>query len=235
MMLLAAVLLALAAQEIPAQKGLVNDFAGVLDADSRDKVQRTCEGVLQGKKFALVVVTVKSLGGSSVEEFTVRLGNKWGIGQKKANNGVVFLLAMAEHKIRIENGYGVEAHLTDIESKQIIERIIVPRMKEGKTGEAVSAGAEALAARLGGAEIPAGLEVKPPEINVLMIVVIVIAIIVVLCILSAVFAGNPVAWVAAIAEASSSSSSSSSGSSSSSSNSGSGGGSFGGGGASGDW
>lgn len=232
--LLLAVLLALsAAQDYPTQKGLVNDFAGVLDGDSKAKVQDLCDGLLRSKKFVLVVVTVPSLQDKSVEEFTVGLANRWKIGEKKKDNGVVFLIAPTDRKLRIENGYGVEGHLTDLESSHIIEQIILPRMKEGKTAEGILCGTQALAAKLGGGEIPAGLEVKKAEFNVLLIVVIVVGVIIVLCILSAVMAGSPVAWIAAIADSSSSSRGSSS--SSDNSSSGSGGGSFGGGGSSGSW
>jgi uncharacterized protein len=78
-----------------------------------------------------VVVTLKSLQGTSVEDFGYQLGRHWGIGQKGRNNGVLLIVAPNERKVRIEVGYGLEGKLTDAVTKLIIEGGIIPRFRAG--------------------------------------------------------------------------------------------------------
>lgn len=229
-----------AAQDFRAQEGLVNDFAKVLDGDSRAKVYSACEGLRTDHKFVLVVVTVPSLQGMSVEDYTVRLANKWGVGQKGSNNGVVFLIAPNERKLRIENGYGTETTLTDIETKRIIESVIIPRMKEKNTAQAIVDGTAALVGRLGGTTT--GPPPSPPEDSMSPAMIlgifaaVILGILLLVIILNVTSGGGGGGILGAISSGfSSSSGSSSSSSSSSSGSSGSDGGSFGGGGASGSW
>src|SRR6185295_8685552 len=139
--------------EYPKQAGLVNDFAGVLDVPTKARITATLEGLEKSKNFVLVVVTVKSLEGRSAEDYTVGLANAWGIGQKGKNNGVVFLVAPGDRALRVENGYGAEGTLTDIESKLLMEERVVPAFKEGRIAEGIVAGTEALAAKLGGGAV----------------------------------------------------------------------------------
>jgi uncharacterized protein len=103
--------------QYPRKEGVVNDYAGILDPASRSKIEQSLRGLQAAKNFVMVLVTVKSLDGQSIEEYGVGLANAWKIGEKGKNNGIVFLIAPHEHKVRIENGYGTEGTLTDIESK----------------------------------------------------------------------------------------------------------------------
>src|SRR5205085_8601810 len=77
----------------------------------------------------LVVVTLKSLQGTSIEDFGVQLGRHWQVGQKGKNNGALLIVAPNEHKVRIEVGYGLEGTLTDAITRLIIENSILPRFK----------------------------------------------------------------------------------------------------------
>src|SRR5712691_96340 len=77
----------------------------------------------------LVVVTLKSLQGTSIEQLGVELGRRWQIGRKDKNNGVLLIVVPSVRKVRIEVGYGLEGTLTDAISKLIIENAIVPRFR----------------------------------------------------------------------------------------------------------
>jgi uncharacterized protein len=218
------------ASKFPAREGLVNDFAGVLDAPAKANVLAAVEALRDKHQYVLVVVTVKSLHGMSIEDYGNKLANRWGIGKKKEDNGVVFLVAPGEKKVRIEVGYGVEERLTDIDSKTVIEGIVIPRFKNGKIAEGIQTGTQAIAARLGGGVIPKGLVVEKPRLSLGAVILIIAIVLVILIILCAAGGGNFLGGVVgAIA------SSDSGGGSSSSSDGGGGGGSFGGGGASGSW
>lgn len=228
MSLAIAFVLSLSLGDYPKQTGLVNDFAGVLDAPSKARIASIVEGIEKSKNFVLVVVTVKSLEGRPVEDYTVGLANAWGIGQKGKNNGIMFLIAPADRALRVENGYGAEGTLTDIESKFLMEERVVPKFKEGRISEGIVAGTEALAAKLGGREISAQpAKQETPKIPGWLIIVVIIVILLLMCHPM----GREFLWIALQVAASSSGK----GGGSSKGSSGSGGGKFGGGGASSKW
>jgi uncharacterized protein len=120
-----------ATPEFPALSGRVVDDAGVLDSSTREalRAKLAAHEVRTGNQ--IVVATVRSLHGNSVEEYANRLFRRWQLGQKGVNNGVLLLHALDERKIRIEVGYGPEGTLTDAISKFIIQNDITPRFKAG--------------------------------------------------------------------------------------------------------
>ena len=74
-------------------------------------------------------MTLKSLQGTSIEDYGYQLGRAWGIGQKGKNNGALLIVAPNERKVRIEVGYGLEGALTDAVTRLIIENAILPRFR----------------------------------------------------------------------------------------------------------
>jgi uncharacterized protein len=94
-------------------QGYVNDFAGVLSAPAKAQLTALCTEVDQKAHAQIAVVTVKSLGGQPVEDFTIDLATKWGVGPKQSASGVMILLATEDRKSRIEVGYGLEPILPD--------------------------------------------------------------------------------------------------------------------------
>ena len=91
----------------------VNDFAHVLNQDTISKVDSLCEQVDHEAHSQIAVVTINSLDGSDIESYAVDLYKNWGIGDKVSNRGVLILLAVGDHKFRIEVGYGLEPILPD--------------------------------------------------------------------------------------------------------------------------
>ena len=90
----------------------------------------------------LVVVTLKSLQGTSIEDYGYQLGRHWQIGQKDKNNGVLLIVAPNERKVRIEVGYGLEGTLTDAVTRLIIENSITPRFKVSDYAGGIKRGVE---------------------------------------------------------------------------------------------
>ncbi len=91
----------------------VNDFAGVLDAQTQASLNDLCQQVEQKANAQIAVVTVKSLDGQDIDSYTQALYQKWGIGAKKTDRGVLILLAIQDRKRSIHTGYGVEPILPD--------------------------------------------------------------------------------------------------------------------------
>jgi uncharacterized protein len=113
----------------PALTGRVVDEAGLMDAATRTALIEQLAGLEQKTTDQLVVVTLKSLQGTSIEDYGYQLGRHWQIGQKDKSNGVLLIVAPNERKVRIEVGYGLEGTLTDAVTKLIIESSILPRFK----------------------------------------------------------------------------------------------------------
>ncbi|HMK80845.1 MAG TPA: TPM domain-containing protein [Xanthobacteraceae bacterium] len=141
-----------ATAEFPALTGRVVDDAGVLDNATREALRAKLQA-LEGKTGdQLVVVTVKSLHGSAVEDYANRLFRHWHLGEKGRNNGVLFLHAVSERKLRIEVGYGLEATLTDAISKLILLNAVTPRFKANDFNGGTMRGVDAIIAVLSGDE-----------------------------------------------------------------------------------
>jgi uncharacterized protein len=94
-------------------QGYVNDFAGVLSAGTQARLAALCGEVDQKTKAQIAVVTIHNLEGYSIEDFANRLYQRWGIGPKSDNRGVLILLAVDDHRYRVEVGYGLEPILPD--------------------------------------------------------------------------------------------------------------------------
>jgi len=91
----------------------VNDFAHVLDQTTVAQVDNICLQLDQKAKAQIAVVTINTLDGADIEGYAVALYKQWGIGSKATDHGVLILLAVQDHKYRIEVGYGLEPILTD--------------------------------------------------------------------------------------------------------------------------
>ncbi len=109
---------------LPTLTGRIVDQAGLLDASSQKTLTQKLATLEAKSTDQLVVVTVTSLQGTSIEDFALQLFNFWHLGQKDKNNGVLFIVAPSEHKVRIEVGYGLEQRLTNAAASKIIESII---------------------------------------------------------------------------------------------------------------
>ena len=94
-------------------QGYVNDFANVLSADAKQKLTALCAEVDSKAGAQIAVVTVSSLHGEEIEQYSVDLATHWGVGPKDKSRGVMILFAPSEHKYRFEVGYGLEEILPD--------------------------------------------------------------------------------------------------------------------------
>jgi len=145
--------LALAKLDLPQPVGYVNDFASLLSQQEKNILERKLQSYEKQSGNEIVVVTVRNLQGTTVEDFAVRLFEKWKIGKKGKDNGVLLLVAKEERKIRIEVGYGLEPNLTDAQSYEIISRIISPAFKAGNFNQGIANGIDAIIKTISGEEV----------------------------------------------------------------------------------
>jgi uncharacterized protein len=151
--LVAALLLfavAAAALEVPYLGGRVNDLAGMLSDDAESRFTARLAQLENDQGAQVVVLTIPSLEGDSIEDFSLRAAQTWQIGQEGHDNGVVMVIARDERLVRIEVGYGLEGALTDAESGRIIRGLITPRFRSGDFDGGVEAALEAIEAEVRG-------------------------------------------------------------------------------------
>ena len=139
-----------AALEIPALKTRVNDHAGLLSPATESHLEQALLDFEQSDSTQIVVLTVQSLEGESLEDFSMQVAEKWKVGQKDLDNGAILLIAKNDRKVRIEVGYGLEGSLTDMISGRIIRNVIVPAFRAGKFDQGVANGVAAMMAAVKG-------------------------------------------------------------------------------------
>ncbi|KQT84868.1 hypothetical protein ASG51_02025 [Methylobacterium sp. Leaf465] len=134
----------------PALTGRVVDGAGLLKPEDRTVLETKLKAYEDKTSDQVVVATVPSLQGRTVEDYANRLFRAWKLGQAKTDNGALLLVAPNERKVRIEVGYGLEGALTDALSKVIITTAITPRFKTGDYAGGINAGVDAVLSILAG-------------------------------------------------------------------------------------
>jgi uncharacterized protein len=123
--------------------GYVSDFAGVIDPASKAQLEAYCAAVERATGAQMALVTVATLEGEPVEDAANAIFRNWGVGVKGSNEGVMVLLAIGEHRKRLEVGYGLERVLPDARVGDI-RREMSPALRDGRYGEAMMAAAQSI-------------------------------------------------------------------------------------------
>jgi uncharacterized protein len=132
------------AQSFPQPQGYVSDFANIVDPFDRDILESRLQVLADENGAEVAVVTIVSLDGDTIEDYAVRLFENWGIGQAGADNGVLFITALAERMVRIEVGYGLEPVITDGRAGRILDNEVLPYFRDGDYSAGILAGAAAI-------------------------------------------------------------------------------------------
>ena len=133
------------ALQVPQLKGRVNDYAALLSTATARQLEAGLAQLESTDSTQIVVLTIPSLKGDSLEDFSMRVVETWQIGQKGKDNGALLLVSKNDRKIRIEVGYGLEGKLTDLVSGRIIRNVIVPQFKSGRYDQGIIDGVAAIA------------------------------------------------------------------------------------------
>lgn len=134
----------------PALTGRIVDNSNLLNAEARARIEEKLKAHEEKTTDQLVVATLPSLQGYTIEEFANRLFRAWKLGEQAKNNGVLLLVAPSERKVRIEVGYGLEGALTDALSKVIITTAVAPKFKNGDFAGGIEGGVDAILSILTG-------------------------------------------------------------------------------------
>jgi uncharacterized protein len=126
----------------------VNDYARLLSGETRQRLESRLTEREQATGAQMVVAIFRSLEGESLEDFSVRLAERWRVGQKSLDNGVILLVFVQERRMRLEVGYGLEPVLPDAVAAQIIREAIGPRFREQRYADGLEAAVDAVYARV---------------------------------------------------------------------------------------
>jgi uncharacterized protein len=128
--------------------GRVIDRAEVIPAANEAQLNGRLAALEKDTADQLVLVTLPSLKGATIEQIGRSLGNGWGIGRADVDNGVLLIVAPSERKVRIEVGLGLEGLLTDQRAAQIIAKML-PSFRRNQPTEAIAIGVNEITAVLG--------------------------------------------------------------------------------------
>jgi uncharacterized protein len=156
-----ALALPLSARDVPYLAGRVNDTAGMLSPAARQRIEGELAALEKQTGAQVAVLTIDSLDGEALEDYSVRVAKTWKLGQQGKDNGVLFLVAKNDRKMRIEVGYGLEPLLTDLQTHVILDEIVRPAFQSGDFAGGIGKGVDAIAAAVRGLGVPKS--VKPED------------------------------------------------------------------------
>ena len=139
--------------DVPHLSSHVNDTAQMIPPVVRERLENKL-AVFEGKTGAQVgVLTVPSLGGEVLEQYSMRVARTWKLGRKDQDDGVLLLIVRDDRKMRIEVGYGLESKLTDAHCRRILDNVIRPAFRNGDLGGGMEAGVDAILGTLEGRDV----------------------------------------------------------------------------------
>lgn len=142
------------ALDVPFLSGRVNDHARMLDSETTARLEQTLKDHEAKTGQQVVVLTVPSLEGDALEDFSLKVSRTWKLGRAGKNDGILVLIARDDRKMRIEVGYGLEGTLPDALCGRIIRDEMVPRFRENDFSGGISAGVDAVLSVLAGDYTP---------------------------------------------------------------------------------
>ena len=122
-------------ENFPQPTGAVNDFASIISPDTKEAMESLSQEILEKTGTAVVVATFKTIGDNAPDTYANVLYEKWGIGKKGEDKGVLIFLVLDQRKVRIETGYGVEDILPDGLIGSILDEQVVPLLKQGQNSQ----------------------------------------------------------------------------------------------------
>jgi len=138
---------------VPSIDGRVNDHAGLLPPERAQHLDQRLGEYEKKTGHQFVLLTVESLEGDALEDFSLRTVEQWKVGRKKVDDGLLLLIVKKERKVRIEVGYGLEGSITDATSSRVIRRIVAPAFRSNDYAGGIE---QAFTALMDADQTPAG-------------------------------------------------------------------------------
>ncbi|MGB9151131.1 MAG: YgcG family protein, partial [Burkholderiales bacterium] len=139
---------------IPELRAHVNDLTGTLDLQQQARIEQALKALEAKKGAQLAVLVVATTQPETIDQFGIRVADKWKIGRKKIDDGAILIVAKDDRRLRIETGYGLEGALNDATASRIINEVIVPLFKQGDFAGGIEAGVARMAQVIEGEPLP---------------------------------------------------------------------------------
>lgn len=142
-------------QPVPALSAHVTDTVGLLPEGRRQALESQLVQLEKDKGAQLAVLIVSTTRPEPIESYSLRVAEAWRLGRKGVDDGVLFIVARDDRRMRVEVGYGLEGAVPDAIAKRIVAEVVAPRFKAGDFPGGIEAGVAALVARINGEALPA--------------------------------------------------------------------------------
>jgi uncharacterized protein len=130
--------------EIPELKRPVMDLVGILKPEEVSIIENKILNLQKEKGSQIAVLIIPSTGELPIEDYSIRVAEKWKLGRKGVDDGVLFLIAYNDRKMRIEVGYGLEGAIPDAKAKQILDDFVRPHFKNNNFYKGIDTGVDLL-------------------------------------------------------------------------------------------
>ncbi|MFA5397982.1 MAG: TPM domain-containing protein, partial [Methanogenium sp.] len=135
--------------DVPEYHNWVNDYANVIDDDVESVLNNTIAEFEEKTSSEITVVTINSLDGENLEDFSMKIADNWKVGKEDKDNGIMLLFAIAEKRVRLEVGYGLEGVINDAKAGRILDDCVVEFRDEGDYTNAAKNGVECIIQEIG--------------------------------------------------------------------------------------
>src|SRR3989338_3070382 len=134
--------------------GFVNDFAGIIEAETKQQLEQKLSAFAATTSNEIAVVTINNLDGDYIENFSAQLFKEWGVGKANEDNGILLLVAVDDRQMRIEVGYGLEGALTDAQANWIINNELKPAFQDQEYGAGIAKAVDTIISATEGEYVP---------------------------------------------------------------------------------
>ena len=141
-------------QPVPTLAARVMDFTATLDGPTRDRLDAKLAAFEKERGTQVVVVMVASTAPEDIADYTQRLGDAWKIGRREVGDGVLFVVALNDRRLRIAPAKALEGALPDLLAKRIIDQAVTPAFRQGDFARGIEAGVDGILAAVKGEELP---------------------------------------------------------------------------------
>lgn len=146
--------LAQSPQPVPALQARIMDQTGTLDADQMARIEERLAGFERERGTQVVVLMVASTGPEDITDFTQRLGDEWKVGRAGIGDGLLFVIAKDDRRMRIAPAKTLEGAIPDILARRILDGVVAPAFRRGDYAAGIEAGLDQILARIAGEALP---------------------------------------------------------------------------------
>jgi uncharacterized protein len=149
------------AREVPPLRAHVNDTADMLPPDAEARLEQRLAAYEQRTAQQFALLTIDTLDGDALEDFSLRVVESWKLGKKGKDNGLLLLVVKNDRRLRIEAGYGLEGEITDAFASRLIRNVLTPQFRAGRVADGVDQAFTLLMKQASGEAVPEGALAPP--------------------------------------------------------------------------